>query len=1083
MRIIGFPNSMYDTGAKKRRIVGLVLLAILLTLFLVFNRVPKLDTVRADLAVATSPVAQCFQGFCIEGSPDSSLLSRWWDFSLTYLRLVSFGMIFAFLVAGTTEAFLFPKSSGWGFSATGVKGSLKGLLIGPAMNLCSACIVPVASAFRRRGSGVETTLAITQGSSTLNLPAIIMAAMVFAPLIGGARIGLSLVGALLIGPLVARVVRRDEDDIESPLPYDVPLGPDQVGWGEAIGEGFREWVKITASHVIRLAPVMILAGFASGLAIQWVSPQTVTTWLGDDILGILIAATLGIAINVPLLFEIPLVAVLLLSGMGTAPAAALLFTAAAGGPITFWGLAKVMPRKAIAAFGASTWGLGAAGGLIVLAFVSFGAGPDFGLRADYSTATQQEVTTRAAPPPVASTARTVDAETSDPGDRVKEDEVAPFTNIAPQTLGDKAFIINRYPGVAIFDYDRDGDLDFYVTQHHGAPNFLFRNDGDGAFQEVAQQAGIAAVESASMGVAACDFNNDGYQDLYVGSQGRFGDGLDFRSIDQQEGLKEAIVDRLFLNNGDGTFRDITESAFGDSVNIRSAASVACADVDGDGWLDIYVANRADVDFITFDVPQHPGNYNVLYRNTGDLTFTEMADQAGVRGSQIVMRTPDGEAIVFEDPDTGARYEGYDPTLRDFLGNRVGDPTAQAWAILFFDYDDDGDPDLLVADDGDRLKVYRNDSGPGNIKFTSVGHAMGIDKKGAWMGFALGDYDGDQDLDIFVTNVGFHPMTRKPPPIPGADCAYAAQFEWGTCGHFLLRNDGVEEVPGLGKVGMFPDVAPFTIVKPSRIMPPAALDPSNVHPVWAAPTGLAAYDFGFGATFFDYENDGDQDLYWLGSLISRGEGPGGMFYPSAGRMLRGDGKGRFEDITVEAHLLDIQDADYSILDPNDPRFDATEQRIGVEFHENGKGLAQGDLNNDGFVDLIATNSSGAVWIESGEIGLVRGPLFVWINSGGENHWITLRLRGRMAVDGTGSNADAIGARVYLKAEVALGDSLTQVQEVLGSSTLLSMNSLDLNFGLGQANRIEEITILWPSGVRQVLRGIQADQVLSVQEPKK
>ena len=213
MRIIGFPNSMYDTGAKKRRIVGLVLLAILLTLFLVFNRVPKLDTVRADLAVATSPVAQCFQGFCIEGSPDSSLLSRWWDFSLTYLRLVSFGMIFAFLVAGTTEAFLFPKSSGWGFSATGVKGSLKGLLIGPAMNLCSACIVPVASAFRRRGSGVETTLAITQGSSTLNLPAIIMAAMVFAPLIGGARIGLSLVGALLIGPLVARVVRRDEDDI------------------------------------------------------------------------------------------------------------------------------------------------------------------------------------------------------------------------------------------------------------------------------------------------------------------------------------------------------------------------------------------------------------------------------------------------------------------------------------------------------------------------------------------------------------------------------------------------------------------------------------------------------------------------------------------------------------------------------------------------------------------------------------------------------------------------------------------------------------------------------------------------------
>ncbi len=74
MRISGFPNSVYDTAPKKRRIVGLVLLAVLLTLFLVFNRVPKLDTVRADLAVAASPVAQCFQGFCIEAPPESSLV-------------------------------------------------------------------------------------------------------------------------------------------------------------------------------------------------------------------------------------------------------------------------------------------------------------------------------------------------------------------------------------------------------------------------------------------------------------------------------------------------------------------------------------------------------------------------------------------------------------------------------------------------------------------------------------------------------------------------------------------------------------------------------------------------------------------------------------------------------------------------------------------------------------------------------------------------------------------------------------------------------------------------------------------------
>ena len=581
-------------------------------------------------------------------------------------------------------------------------------------------------------------------------------------------------------------------------------------------------------------------------------------------------------------------------------------------------------------------------------------------------------------------------------------------------------------------------------------------------------------------MAACDINNDGYQDLYVGSQGKIDDGLDFRSIEQQRGLREAIIDRLLLNNGDGTFRDITESAFGDAVNLRSAASVACADVDGDGWLDIYVANRADFDFIRFDVPQHPGNYNVLYHNTGDLTFTEVAEQAGVQGSQIVMRAPDGRAMVFEDPDTGARYEGYDPGLRDLLLNQVGDPTAPAWAILFFDYDDDGDPDLWVADDGDRLKVYRNDSSPGDIKFTSVGWAMGIDKSGEWMGFALGDYDGDEDLDIFITNIGFHPLTRRPPPKPGADCAYTQQFEWGTCHHFLLRNDGVIEVPGVGTVGLFPDVAPSTVVKPSRVMPPAALDPSNIHPSWAVPTGLAAYDFGFGTAFFDYENDGDQDLYWLGSLISRGEGPGGMLFPGAGRMLLGDGRGYFEDITVESHLLDIQDVDYSILDPNDPSFDAKGQRIGPEFHENGKGLAKGDLNGDGFVDLIATNSSGDLK-DNGRVRFVKGPLFVWMNPGGNSHWITLRLRGRMAIDGTGSNADAIGARVYLKAKVTGDGSTTQVQELLGSSTYLSMNGLDLNFGLGKAKRVDEITVLWPSGVKQVLKDMRADQVVRIEEP--
>ena len=358
-----------DTALKKKRVVGLALLAGLLGLFVAFNRFPKLGIAREDLEAASSPFAKCFQGFCVETAPGSSLFSRWWEFSLTYLELVALGMIFAFLVAGLAEAFLFPSAnSGRGFADRGIKGSLKGLLVGPAMNLCSACIVPVASAFRRRGAGIEATLAITQGSSTLSLPAVIMAAMVFTPMIGGTRIGLSLIGALLLGPLVARLVGRDDQTLPDAVASPEPTGPDTSTWSEVLSEAFPQWAKASLGYLIRLGPIMVLAGLASGLAIQWISPDTVSSYLGNHALGVTIAATLGILINVPLLFEIPLVAALLLVGMGPAPAAALLFAAAAGGPITFWGLAKVMPRKAIAIFGAATWLLGLVGGLGVLAY-------------------------------------------------------------------------------------------------------------------------------------------------------------------------------------------------------------------------------------------------------------------------------------------------------------------------------------------------------------------------------------------------------------------------------------------------------------------------------------------------------------------------------------------------------------------------------------------------------------------------------------------------------------------------------------------------------------------------------------------
>ena len=132
--------------------------------------------------------------------------------------------------------------------------------------------------------------------------------------------------------------------------------------------------------------------------------------------------------------------------------------------------------------------------------------------------------------------------------------------------------------------------------------------------------------SHSTGAVACDIDNDGYQDLYVGAWGNPDDDLGFRS--PQEGNS----DSLFLNDRAGGFREITQSAFGDAVNIRSATGIACADVNGDGWLDLYVGNLMDDDYRTFSDYNHPGHYNLLYINNGDLTFTEIAEDS--QASQV-----------------------------------------------------------------------------------------------------------------------------------------------------------------------------------------------------------------------------------------------------------------------------------------------------------------------------------------------------------------------------------------------------------------------------------------------------------------
>ena len=652
-----------------------------------------------------------------------------------------------------------------------------------------------------------------------------------------------------------------------------------------------------------------------------------------------------------------------------------------------------------------------------------------------------------------------------------------FSNVARQIMGAAYQIRNYRPGVAIFDFDRDGDWDFYLTQEAGQANRLFRNDGDLTFTDVAESAGVAAVEQGSSGVVACDVNNDGFQDIYVGGRGVEGDGLDYRSAETGDATENALgaayADALFINRGDGTFEDATATALGDAVNLRSASTIACADVDLDGWPDIFVANMVDEDYFFLGRSHHPGHFNTMLHNNGDGTFTDVSESAGARGGQIWMRDHQGEPITFADA-SGAVFEGYDPSMRDRAGNRVGDPTGPTHAAMFFDYNDDMLPDLWVATDGDFLEVYRNESTDGNIAFTPVARAMGFTRVGNWMGFAVGDYDADGRPDVFATNAGYHLRLRPPQPHPGPDCKYSDQFSWGSCLNMLLRNDAG---------GAFSDVAPTTEVSPSALMPPASLDPANIDPAWPVPTGLSAYDFGYGATFFDMDNDGYEDLYWLGSELAAGSGPGGSVYQAAGRMLRNLGGSGFEDVTVETRLVDVLGVRYDELHLLEPGQDPAAFKLSARYHENGKGLAHGDLNGDGAVDLIGTNSSGFDYGGDGqEFDFTFGPTFVWINEPPENRWITLRLVGRMAIDGTGSNADGIGARVYLTADISGdGSAVTQTREVRAGSSYLSMDSVEVEFGLGSAQVVDEVRIAWPSGRTQTLTGLEPNRVAVVEEP--
>ena len=396
---------------------------------------------------------------------------------------------------------------------------------------------------------------------------------------------------------------------------------------------------------------------------------------------------------------------------------------------------------------------------------------------------------------------------------------------------EKQYILESMSGgVAWIDFDRDGWMDLYLVNgghweelvqgKRTVSNALYRNNGDGTFTNVTRKAGVGN-RHWGMGVAAGDYDNDGWVDLFVCNYG---------------------PNTLYRNNGDGTFRDVTGTAgVGDG---RWAVSASFGDYDADGWLDLYVTNTVQFDYKDPDpmdchyrgitVQCGPlgmvGDADILYRNNGDGTFRDVSEPTGVSGVT---------------PSYG-------------LG------------AIWSDYDNDGDLDLYVANDQMANFLFRN-QGDGTFEengllagaaFSDDGTAQGS------MGVDFGDYDRDGLLDIYIThfsddyhtlfrNLGqgrFRDMTR------GAGLTFSSwpMVGWGT-GFVDLDHDGWEDIfAANGHV--FPQVDGYKIGTSfhQRSQVFRNLGNGKFQEVSAGLDKLKSWS-SRGVAFADFDNDGDIDV--------------------------------------------------------------------------------------------------------------------------------------------------------------------------------------------------------------------------------
>jgi hypothetical protein len=536
---------------------------------------------------------------------------------------------------------------------------------------------------------------------------------------------------------------------------------------------------------------------------------------------------------------------------------------------------------------------------------------------------------------------------------------------------------------------------------------LTEQAGVGRFRDATKQLGVAfrhhasptskkyLLETMGSGVAVFDYDNDGRLDIFLTNGAALSDPMTVGAIPRKGGPE--YWNRLYHQKPDGTFEDVTEKS-GLAGDFYSTG-VAVGDYDNDGYEDLFVAGYGR---------------NTLYHNNGDGTFTDVTESAGVAGS--------------------------------------GWSTSAAWV----DYDNDGRLDLVVArymewdfQDlycGEHKEGYRAYCHPdlfkpaapllfhneGNGKFKEVSARAGLNKPGKGLGVAVADYDRDGWMDILIANDAV-------PQSLYHNKGDGTFEEVGMISGLALDGSGAT-YSGMGvdfedyNNDGWPDVVITDLANQKYALYLNGGDGSFTYS--ATMTGFAGITLlhsGWGAKFIDYDNDGWKDMFVAQAHV-------------------------MDTIETSQPHLHYREAPLLLHNVAGKKFVDVSQASGKPFEGRwvGRGLATGDLNNDGKVDVVVTSNDGPAWILLNE-------------TPGANHWITLDL------EGVKSNRDAIGANVKVVTE-----SGAQFATVTTGGSYQSSSDRRVHFGLGPDKVVQRIEIHWPSGISQVLAGMHADRTVKIRE---